>query len=141
MIKFLDKICQKLFGQRKRPKYEKQDVHFNHVNILNKTPSNDAISKKDFIIVADQNKQYWALFRCPCGCGHVISLSLQKIHNPNWSVKKTLSGRPTVYPSVWQIKGCHSHFWIRDGRIYWVGKNHADKKNLNADNSYISMRV
>ena len=140
MIKFLDKIYRKIFGHELPPKRKKPAVYFNHVSILNKTPSNDAVGDKDFIVVVHQNKPYWALFRCPCGCRHVISLSLQKIHNPSWNVHKNLSGRPTVHPSVWQIKDCHSHFWIRDGRIYWVQKN-TYTGNDDVNNRHISTHV
>ncbi len=139
MIKFLDKIYQRLFGQERRLKPKKPAVYFSHINILNKTPSNDAVGDKDFIVVVHQNKPYWALFRCPCRCGRVISLTLQKIHNPSWNFNKNLSGRPTIYPSVWQIKGCHSHFWIRDGRIYWVNKTYT--RNYDTNNCHISTRV
>ncbi|MEE9914019.1 MAG: hypothetical protein K4571_20090 [Deltaproteobacteria bacterium] len=94
-------------------------VHYKKLSVLDKTPSNSFINEKDFIIVVDRGKFYWALFRCPCGCGNVISLSLQKNHNPSWTVRKTPAGRPTVHPSIWQNKGCCSHFWIKDGRVYW----------------------
>jgi hypothetical protein len=119
MIKTLYKIYQKIFGHQLK-KYKEPDVYFKTVTVVNKTPSNDEVADKDFILVIYQNKPLWALFRCPCGCRHVISLSLQRIHKPSWTVNKNLSGRPTVYPSVWQTKGCHSHFWIKDGRVYWV---------------------
>ena len=95
------------------------EILFKSISIINKTPKNDTVGKRDFIAVVYQNKPMWALFQCPCGCGKVISLSLQKIHTPNWTVRKNPSGRPTLHPSVWQNKGCCSHFWIKDGRVYW----------------------
>jgi len=94
-------------------------VHFNSMVILDKTPRNDAVGKKDFIVVINQNKSFWTLFQCPCGCGKIISLSLQKIHSPHWTVRKSSSGRPTLHPSIWQNQDCCSHFWIKDGRVYW----------------------
>jgi hypothetical protein len=94
-------------------------VYYKTLSILDKTPSNSFIAEKDFITIVNRGKPYWALFRCPCGCGNVISLSLQKGHNPSWTVRKTTAGRPTVNPSIWQNTGCCSHFWIKDGRVYW----------------------
>jgi len=120
MINFLNKIYQALFGRESQRQHREPDVRYNSLTVLAKTPSNENVGEKDFITVVFQNKPVWALFRCPCGCRHVISLSLQRIHNPHWNVSKSSSGRPTVYPSVWQKKGCHSHFWIKDGRVYWV---------------------
>lgn len=120
MANFFNKIYRELFIRESWRGYKKPAIHFKSVTVVNKTPKNDEVGERDFIIVVFQNKPLWALFRCPCGCHHVISLSLQKIHNPSWRVHKNLSNRPTLFPSVWQIKGCQSHFWIKDGRVYWV---------------------
>jgi hypothetical protein len=98
-------------------------VHFNSLKIVSKTPGNAAIKEKEFITIINENKSYWAMFRCPCGCGTVISLSLQRIHKPSWTVTKSKHGRPSLHPSVWQNKGCRSHFWIKDGRVYWCGNS------------------
>ncbi|WP_414144281.1 DUF6527 family protein [Burkholderia territorii] len=59
------------------------------------------------------------MFRCPCPCSETITLSLQKVHKPHWNLQATIDGRGTLYPSVWRTQGCRSHFWIRDGRVYW----------------------
>lgn len=96
-------------------------VHFDFLKIVSKTPGNAAIKEKEFVTVIHKNTPYWAMFRCPCGCGTVISLSLQKNHKPSWSVRKSKHGRPSLHPSVWQNKGCCCHFWIKDGRVYWCG--------------------
>ena len=106
-------------------------VYFKSLSVVHKTPGNDSVGKNDFIAVIYQGKPLWVLFQCPCGCSTVISLSLQNIHKPHWTVSKSTAGRPTLYPSVWQNKGCCSHFWIKDGRVYlcdntgvepWVAK-------------------
>ncbi|WP_433995110.1 DUF6527 family protein [Afipia massiliensis] len=60
------------------------------------------------------------MFRCPCGCGDMISLPMQPPHNPRWRLSLSAAGRATLSPSVWRNKGCMSHFWIRDGRVYWT---------------------
>jgi len=120
MINFFNKIYQKLFGREPQRPYKEPDVYYKSLTVVGKTPSNDTVGEREFITVVYQNKPHWALFRCPCGCHHVISLSLQKVHKPSWHVYKSPAGRPTVYPSVWQVKGCRSHFWIKDGRVYWV---------------------
>lgn len=101
-------------------------IHFDSISIVNKTPKNQNIGKNNFIIVFYQLKPLWTLFQCPCGCEKVISLSLQKVHRPHWTVSKNKSGRPTLYPSVWQNKGCCSHFWIKDGKVYWCHNTGTD---------------
>jgi len=133
MLDFLQKLMTK-FSKKKKSREKKarisateetlhkeQIVRFESLLVMDKTPSNDSVEEGKFILVIYKRMHHWALFRCPCGCGHVISLSLQKIQRPNWSVQKSKNGRPTLYPSVWQNQGCHSHFWIADGVVFWCG--------------------
>jgi Family of unknown function (DUF6527) len=120
MFEFVHNLYEKLFARELHRKRKKPSVYFENVKVIDKTPKNEEVGNKEFIIVVYKNKPLWALFRCPCGCRHVITLSLQREHIPNWKVGKSWSNRPTVYPSVWQTKGCLSHFWVEDGRIYWA---------------------
>src|SRR5665647_301807 len=82
-------------------------------------PRNDSVEAGLIYLVAPKNEPLWALLRCPCGCSAVITLSLQKAHRPHWTLTATEAHRPTLYPSVWRNVGCLSHFWIRDGRVFW----------------------
>lgn len=93
--------------------------YFNTIIKRDITPSNDLINEAEFIAVFYKSKPIWALFKCPCGCGYVITLPLQKPHILRWSIHKSEFGRPTLYPSIWQNKGCYSHFWIEDGKVIW----------------------
>lgn len=56
---------------------------------------------------------------CPCGCGDLIELNLLKAVRPCWHVKEHTKGLVSLTPSVRRMKGCRSHFWIRNGRTYW----------------------
>lgn len=96
-------------------------IHFDRVSIVEKTPPNNALGDQDFIEVQYQGSARWVLFRCPCGCLEVVSLPLQRQHSPRWSVSTNAHGRPDLRPSVWRNKGCMSHFWIQDGRVFWTG--------------------
>lgn len=62
---------------------------------------------------------YWyALLKCPCGCGDNIMLNLMADSRPCWDVvfkKETFS----IYPSIWRKKNCCSHFWLKKGKIIW----------------------
>jgi len=60
-------------------------------------------------------------FKCPCGCGVSIWLTLGGSIHPRWNLTEK-NGIPTVTPSVNRVVGCKSHFWIREGRIQWAGK-------------------
>ncbi len=100
-------------------KSNSHSIYFKSISKIAHTPSNDSIGNTDFIEVVHKNKPLWVLFKCPCGCQYVITLPLQKSHNPYWTITESKMGRPILYPSVWQNKGCCSHFWIEDGKVYW----------------------
>jgi hypothetical protein len=82
-------------------------------------PAKEQLAETAFVIVRSGEFLKWACFRCPCGCGEKISLSLAAGRRPLWRVSTDQIGRPTVSPSVWQTAGCYSHFWIRNGRVDW----------------------
>jgi hypothetical protein len=94
-------------------------VLFHDVSVVGKSPPNEQVAAGRLYCILSANKPKWSLFQCPCGCRSVITLSLQSAHNPHWSLTRSNSGRPTLYPSVWRDKGCLSHFWLKDGRVFW----------------------
>lgn len=96
-------------------------VRFDHIEEVGFPPANDAVKKNHFYLVAREGKQRWALFSCPCGCKAVVTLSLQAVHRPRWTVRASGARRPTLRPSVWRDVGCMSHFFVHDGRVYWCG--------------------
>ena len=84
-------------------------------------PEQRALAPGVLHVVGGKGYQKWAYFSCPCRCGAPIMLSLSANRRPRWRVKIDCLDRPTVEPSVWQTDGCHSHFWVKQGRIEWVG--------------------
>lgn len=83
------------------------------------TPPNSDVAEREFHVVIHKGIPYWALFRCPSGCGEVVSLPLRPSGGQRWNVTTGQNGTPTLSPSVWRNRGCMSHFWVRDGRIIW----------------------
>lgn len=109
------------------PIEERKTYYFNTILEKDSTPSNELIKEREFVTVIYKSKPIWALFKCPCGCGYVITLPLQKPHKPKWKIFESEFGRPSLYPSVWQNKGCYSHFWIEDGKLIWCNDTgHSD---------------
>jgi hypothetical protein len=102
------------FKREPRPR-----IRFEAIAAVDRPPNNNAVADGVFYFVSQNQKPRWVLFRCPSGCGEVITLSLQKAHYPHWRLTRTRGGRPTLYPSIWRDVGCLSHFWVYDGRIYW----------------------
>ena len=57
---------------------------------------------------------------CPDGCGEVLTVNLDKRAGKAWRLYGN-GDDLSLYPSVWREGGCHSHFIIRRGRIWWCG--------------------
>ncbi|MHB1142823.1 MAG: DUF6527 family protein [Sulfuricaulis sp.] len=94
-------------------------ISFSEITDVALPPPNEAVRPNTFYRVMRNDQSKWALFLCPCGCGAVITLSLQFAHWPHWTVRASKNRRPSMRPSVWRDIGCLSHFWIEDGCIYW----------------------
>lgn len=98
-------------------------ISFPDIRVVDRPPQNAEVEKNCFYLVSDGRRRKWALFQCPCGCGDIVTLSLQRIHRPHWGVRKNRHGRVNLQPSVWRDIGCLSHFWIHDGRVYWCNNS------------------
>lgn len=90
-----------------------------YIRKVNHYGRGDNISEKELLVVGGLNYSKWVHFKCPCGCGDIINLSLMKGRRPNWVLKVSFLGQPTLYPSVWKKDGCESHFWITKGSVIW----------------------
>lgn len=66
----------------------------------------------------------WLRYKCPCGCGETISLSLRPNIQPCWAIsisegknKRTLV---TITPSVFMRNTkCGSHYFIVENKVIW----------------------
>ena len=72
-------------------------------------------------------KVFYAFLLCPCGCTNksgdrtLIALPLyneKKICSPSWQISSL--DPVTLSPSIHQIRGCKSHFFIQQNRVKWV---------------------
>ena len=82
-------------------------------------PNHEALPPGILHVVGGKNFQKWAYFKCPCGCGAPIMLSLSSARGPCWQVKTDWLDRATIEPSVRQTDGCFSHFWVKQGIVVW----------------------
>ena len=55
----------------------------------------------------------WAVFRCPCGRGHDLTIDIAN----RWRLSGPI--RPSLTPSVWEQGGWGCHFWLRFGNVRW----------------------
>lgn len=75
---------------------------------------------RPFEVYAIGDPHIWqAALLCPCGCGHLIQLSLLKSDSPRWNLKVDRNGKATISPSVSRTLGCQAHFFVRGGKIIW----------------------
>lgn len=97
---------------RKR-KYKKILIIKNNSSV---TPVNNTIT------VVKKNSTYsWAKFKCPCGCGKNVTLSLTSNIKPYWVIKVDNDNRVTLSPSIYLTNyPCRSHFFIKNNKIDWV---------------------
>ncbi len=88
--------------------------------VISKRPISLKLKAKQVTFVGSENFYKWAIMKCPCGCGDILSLSLMKTYSPNWIAKIDSKDRVTLSPSVWKNDGCCSHFFIKKGKIIWA---------------------
>lgn len=77
------------------------------------------LRKRVLYIVEEDGFEEQAALICPCGCDQILHLNLLTDERPCWYITHHRNGTATVYPSVWRLTGCRSHFWIRRGKINW----------------------
>ncbi|MGE3988619.1 DUF6527 family protein [Pseudorhodoplanes sp.] len=77
------------------------------------------LPRRDLVLARDGDEDWCVGMQCPCGCGMNIELLVIAEAKPRWDVVIDSNQRPTLRPSVWVQRGCRSHFWLRDGRVFW----------------------
>lgn len=92
--------------------------HFLKTHFQTQAPRGKYPREREFLVIGTPESPAWAVFRCPCGCGRAVNLSLRDSHAPHWELVGECKW-PTIEPSIWQRVGCKSHFWIRDGFVDW----------------------
>jgi len=80
----------------------------------------EKLAAKTVYLIGEREHLWAAAFVCPCGCGEVIQLSLLADSRPSWSMRQDADGNVTLHPSVWRVRGCRSHFFLRRGLVEWV---------------------
>jgi hypothetical protein len=121
----LKKILLKIFikiGFLDSPDYLSQ--------VVSDHPIRENLPDNQVIFVGGPGFKKWAYLKCPCGCGEFIMLSLSQKTRPSWSVSLDFFNRPTVYPSIRQMSGCMSHFWITTGNIKWCDDTGIRNRNV-----------
>ena len=83
-------------------------------------------------VLVERGRPRWLLLKCPCGCGEVIPINLDKRAGPAWRLYRSKRYGYSVHPSVWRDTGCESHFIIWRNRILLLGKRYGGYRSLAA---------
>ena len=88
-----------------------------HIKFANNIPE---LLEKRVVYVIDEQTKWVMVFSCPCGCEDKIHLNLLEEVSPKWAY--TISRRKVIgiTPSVNRVRGCKSHFWLRNGKVHFV---------------------
>lgn len=98
-------------GRIKRPRYV--------VRYVDDVPEGP---ESGYVYLVGEGSHLWfAVLRCPCGCGDAVQVPLVKGRGPQWTATADARGAVTLRPSIWRRVGCHSHFIVQGGQILWAG--------------------
>lgn len=89
------------------------------ISIIEQDRLPDRMPPRDLVLTRDDGDDWSVGMLCPCGCGDTIELMVVPEVKPRWSVMVDKGGLPSLHPSVWRQSGCRSHFWIRQGKVFW----------------------
>jgi len=94
--------------------------HFSSVSFVDSMSMVPDDLRDVIYIVGTVNFPKWAVFECPCGQGHRLTVPLMKSVSPHWMLQ-IRRGRASLWPSVSvDDDPCSSHFWLRANRIEWA---------------------
>lgn len=79
-------------------------------------------------LVGEPEAPWAAAFICPCGCGELVRLSLLREDDPSWIASGSSGDLASLHPSVWRIRGCRSHFFIKAGKVIWAKEERPDRR-------------
>lgn len=77
------------------------------------------VPRRTIAIVGTRERPKWAIFECPCGRRHQITLNLSELRKPFWRIEPHQRG-PSLRPSVDAYAPFDCHYWIRAGRVHFV---------------------
>ena len=74
---------------------------------------------KTLYLVMEAGDPWHAAMLCPCGCGETLYMNLIPDERPVWHLKVQEDCTGTLCPSIRRKRGCRSHFWFKNDRVYW----------------------
>lgn len=103
---------------RWRGRIRRQHRYAGLVRLDDSLDPGEYLARGNLVLVGSSGRAKWLQFRCPCGCGEVLSLNLMESHSPRWRIQVDTQGQLSVSPSV-DVTTCGAHFFIRKNRVAW----------------------
>jgi hypothetical protein len=97
-----------------------------------------SLKKSGDCLLVDRGYPRNLLFKCPDGCGEIITVNLDPASGPAWKYY-CRDGLHTLYPSVVLTTGCKSHFILYRDKIMWCDYDRNPKKGLVDDGLLITV--
>ena len=93
------------------------------VTVANVAAAREAVRQQpDTIALVHRGYYRNVAMVCPCGCGDVLVLNLDRnVGTTFWNLRLRES-RLTLMPSVWRRDGCRAHFVLEENRVWWYGE-------------------
>lgn len=88
-----------------------------HLAVVEDYPED--VSPNTIYIIGICKKPQYAVFMCPCGCGRIVELNLNRETSPSWRITWHCLGTISFSPSIWRKDGCRSHFFLKKNSVIW----------------------
>ena len=96
--------------------------------VVDLAAARNAALKSRAIAVVKRDVPRWVVFRCPCGCGELVSVNVDPRAGPSWRMQESRR-KLSLVPSVWRTAGCRSHFIIWQNKV-WLLRSATDRKTF-----------
>lgn len=87
------------------------------VTVADQSAGREAATAAERIVVVERGLLRWVVFQCPCGCGELVTINLDKRVGPSWRLTRKKDS-VSLNPSVWRESGCRSHFILWNNRVW-----------------------
>jgi len=108
-----------IFEWLRKKKRQSIPKYFNDIVIVNQISDIPDQIGNNVYVVRRGKRNIWAVFMCPCGKEHRLTVNLSENRRPYWRAHIKRKNF-TLNPSIWLKEDCYSHFWVEDHRILWV---------------------
>lgn len=98
------------------------------ISVPDQSAARTGALESETIAIVERGVPRWAVFRCPCGCGELLTINLDRRVGPHWRLIRRKSG-VSLSPSVWRTSGCHSHFILWKNQV-WMFRPLASEDEL-----------